>query len=146
MFHNRSKFLRMKAQIERIDDAAGARNAEEAVHVRGVGPHHRADAVAGSKAKPSQSGSQAARAPMEIGVSRARQGAARTARHHFSARKQKSGAIQQVRQSQRKIHHRAAHAKASQTKRNPKPKEEMRTSNSELKRAAEFAPDSTTPA
>src|SRR5579862_6885978 len=116
MLRDRGKLLRMKAQIERIDDAAPARNTKEAVHVRGVGPHHGADAVAGLKAKSSQSGSQTARAPMEISVGRTRYGSPWASRDHFRAREKKPRPIQQVRQGQREIHHRSAHRKPSQPK------------------------------
>ena len=72
VLRDRRKLLGMKPQIKRIDDAACAGNAEEKMHVSRVGPHHRADAVAGEKPEPSQSGSRSAGAAMKISISRAR--------------------------------------------------------------------------
>src|SRR6267154_5788775 len=92
-----------------MQNAAGARHAEESLQMAGVIPHHGGHAVAGPQSKFGQSRREPARAPVEFAITSACDGPTRLAGDDFDARKNLPGTLQDGGQRERKIHHGAAH-------------------------------------
>src|SRR5258706_11308877 len=80
-------FVGMEAEIQSMKDAASARNAKKSFQVSRAVPHHAGNAVTRPQAEFSQRRSEAARAPVEVAVARARDGLVRFAGADLDARK-----------------------------------------------------------
>jgi len=116
MFRNGRSLVRVKPQIQRMQDSAGGGHAEKGFEVTSVVPHHGRDAIARPQTKLGQRGGETARPAIEIAIVGAHNGAVRAARDDLDLRKQFSRALQHRRKGQRIIHHRAAHRGLSGTK------------------------------
>src|SRR5260370_4459008 len=101
--------MRMKAEVQSVQNAAGGGNAEKGFQVAGVIPHHGGDAIAGLQTEFGQCRGEAARTAVEFAITGARDGFVRLARDDLDPRKDFAGTLQDGGQRQRKIHHRAAH-------------------------------------
>src|SRR6184192_4949170 len=99
----------MKAQVQRMQDAAGAGNSEEGFQVARMIPHHGSYAVSRFEAEFAEGRAKTAGATIEVPVTGANNGVVRLARHNFDAGKDFPGTLQDGRERQREIHHRAAH-------------------------------------
>ena len=98
-----------KAQVQRVHHAARGRNAEVALEVRVMVPAQRGDALARLEAEPLQRRGERARAPAVLGVAVPAQALVGHARDDLVAAEQLAGAVEQVVQRQRHVHHRRAH-------------------------------------
>src|ERR1051325_1067108 len=101
----------MQTQIERVKNSARAGDAEKSFEMAGVIPHHGGDAVAGLEAEVSESRGQLASAAIKIAVHGANDGAVRSAGNDFHAREKLRVALQNVRERERKVHHRSTHTR-----------------------------------
>jgi len=75
--------VRMQAQIERVKNSAGARNAEERFEMSGMIPHHGGDAIAAPQAELRQRRCKLACPASKIAVSGPNDGAVRFAGKRF---------------------------------------------------------------
>jgi hypothetical protein len=98
-----------EAQVERVHDAAGSRDAEIALEVRVVVPGERRDAIALLQAEALQGGGEPARAPVVLAVAVRSQRLVGQARDDLVLREQGAGAVEQVIERQRHVHHRRLH-------------------------------------
>ena len=105
MVRNEGNFVRVEAQIQRVQDAASHRHPEISLHVRGMIPQKRGHAVAAPQAEPGERIRQAARAAVKISPRGASRRPVRPARDDFGVSKNRARAFQQRRNRQRKIHH-----------------------------------------
>ena len=101
-----------EAQVERVHDAAGGRDAEVALEVRVVVPGQRRDAVALLQAELAQHRRQTARALMELRVPMPAQRLVGQARDDLLVHEQAAGAVEQVVERQRHVHHRRLHGRS----------------------------------
>ncbi len=109
MLGDAGNFMRMKAQVQRVQDAAGAGHAKEGFQVARVVPHHRGHALAGLQSKIREGSGEPPGAAVEIAEALASDGLVRLARDDLNARKNLPGALQNRGQRQREVHHGAAH-------------------------------------
>src|SRR6266436_5961095 len=102
-------FMWVKPQVQGVQNATGAGNAEESFQVAGVIPHHGSHAVTRLQAEFRQSRGEPAGAAVEFAITPARNGLIGSAGDNLDARKKLSRALQNGGERERKIHHRAAH-------------------------------------
>src|ERR1700676_793995 len=96
-----------------MQNAASAGSSEKGFEVAGMVPHHGRDAITGAETEIGEGGSEAAGAVIEISIAGAGDGTVRAAGNDFDAREEFVGALEERGKRQGKIHHRAAHLKAS---------------------------------
>src|SRR4029077_11520326 len=109
MIGDGGNFMRMEPQIQSMQNAASAWNAEKGFQMAGVIPHHGGRAATRPESEFCQCRREPARAAIKFSITAARDGLVRLARNNLDARKDFPGTLQNRRERQRKIHHRAAH-------------------------------------
>src|SRR5207244_3097328 len=90
-------------------NSARAGDAEKSFEMARVIPHHGSDAVSGFEAEFCEGGSEPSSAAIKIAVRGADDGAVRSAGNDFHAREKLRVALQNVRERERKVHHRSTH-------------------------------------
>ena len=86
MADDAGNFVRLKANVERVENASGARNPEKGFEMARVVPHHRGDAVAGLKPEFGERRRKAPGARVEIAITGAGDGFVRLAGDDLDAR------------------------------------------------------------
>src|ERR1700686_4555106 len=109
MLRDHCNFVRVKTQIQGMQDPTAAWNAEKGFEMFGVVPHHGGDTVTTLHSKFRQRTGKPPGPGMEFAVAGASDGLVRLLRNDFDARKDSSGALQNRGQRQRKGHHSTAH-------------------------------------
>src|SRR5260370_15565015 len=109
MLGDAGNFMRMKAQVQRVQDAAGAGHAKEGFQVARVVPHHRGHALAGLQSKIREGSGEPPGAAVEIAETLANDGLVRLARDDLNARENFPGAPRNSWQTQREVPHAAPH-------------------------------------
>jgi hypothetical protein len=100
----------MQAQVQRVQHAARARDREIRFEVRVMVPHERRHALAAFHSQALQRAAQRPCAAMEIGVAMTVEALVRQPGNDLRAGEQLPGALQEVRERERKVHHRGLHA------------------------------------
>src|SRR5580704_10277815 len=102
--------VRMQSQVQCVQNAAGARHAKECFQVAGVIPHHRCDAITRLKSQFGERVGETPGAAVHLSVASAVGGAVRPARNDFDASEELARTLQDHRERQWRLHHRAAHS------------------------------------
>ena len=109
MVHDVGELLRMKPEVEGVEDAAGERHGEIGLEMLRMVPPERGDAIAGSDAEAAQRAGQAARAVGEITEGAALERAIGEPGHDLAAAEQRLATAEDGRQRERVVHHQAGH-------------------------------------
>ena len=109
VFGDGGDFVGMKTQVQRMQDTAGRGNSEEGFQMARMIPHHGSDAVPWFEPEFPEGRGKAASATIEVPVTAANDRVVRLPRNDFNAGKDFPGALQDGRERQWEIHHRAAH-------------------------------------
>ena len=101
--------VRMQPEVERVQHAAGAGDAEVALLMRVVVPHHGGHRIAPFETRACQCRGELAGAPVEVAVVVAVQRLVRQAGDDLAVAEQRPGPLQVMGESERVVHHRRAH-------------------------------------
>ena len=107
-------FLRVKAKVQRVQDAAGTGNSEKSLQMARVVPHHGSNAISGLESKSQKRRRKAAGPVIEFPIASTNDRLVGLSRNNFDPRENFPGTLQDGGKRQRKIHHCAAH-RASRT-------------------------------